>query len=111
VPGRTYEPHTFALEPGDTVLLYTDGVTDTRGRSDRFGPERLMELLERAPDDPATILQDIEDALRAFEHGSSIDDRAMLVLTTIHAQCPPHHPRPAAAPAGPTRSSSRPAAS
>jgi hypothetical protein len=33
------------LLPGDQLLLYTDGVTDARGRSERFGEERLIEAL------------------------------------------------------------------
>ena len=32
------DEHTVELEPGDTVVLYTDGVTDTPGETDRFGP-------------------------------------------------------------------------
>jgi PAS domain S-box-containing protein len=80
VANRNYSEHSFQLTPGDTVLLYTDGVTDTPGAGDRFGPDRLAELLTHAPDAPAEILDRIEDALRRFQRGSTTDDRAMLVL-------------------------------
>ncbi len=42
VGGQTFREETVELRPGDTVLLYTDGVTDTPGADDRFGPERLV---------------------------------------------------------------------
>jgi PAS domain S-box-containing protein len=80
VKDRTYQEDTLTLEPGDTILLYTDGVTDTPGSTDRFGPERLATLLQHAPDDPDEILESIEAMLRHFQYGTSIDDRAMLVL-------------------------------
>jgi PAS domain S-box-containing protein len=86
VAGRTYDQHTVTLQPGDSVLLYTDGVTDTPGARDRFGPERLAELLRTAPDTPAAILQQIEQSLKDFQHGTAIDDRAMLVLRFTGAQ-------------------------
>ena len=39
---------TCDLEPGDAVLLYTDGVTDAHPpRGDLFGLDRLADLLER----------------------------------------------------------------
>jgi len=79
-PGQTFKEETVTLQPGDTVLLYTDGVTDTPGPNDRFGAERLAQILTNAPDEPQAILAEIEQGLRDFQAGTAIDDRAMLVL-------------------------------
>ena len=40
-----YSDDIVELEAGDVLVLYTDGVTDTRGETDRFGQERLAEAL------------------------------------------------------------------
>jgi serine phosphatase RsbU (regulator of sigma subunit) len=82
-PDQSFAEQTTTLEPGDTILLYTDGVTDTPGPTDRFGLERLAEILRRAPQEPAEVLTQIEDALKDFQAGSAIDDRAMLVLRSL----------------------------
>jgi serine phosphatase RsbU (regulator of sigma subunit) len=62
------------------VLLYTDGVTDTPGRTERFGSTRLTDTLAHAPADPAQIVEAIDAALSAFQASTAIDDRALLVL-------------------------------
>ena len=80
VGGQTFREETVELRPGDTVLLYTDGVTDTPGDDERFGPERLSEILTAAPESPSDILERIESVLRDYQSGTAIDDRAMLVL-------------------------------
>jgi serine phosphatase RsbU (regulator of sigma subunit) len=80
IGAQTYAEHAVTAQPGDTLLLYTDGVTDTPGAHERFGHERLAALLDDAPQDPAEILERIEEALRQFQAGTTVDDRAMLVL-------------------------------
>jgi PAS domain S-box-containing protein len=80
VGAQSYAEHAVTAQPGDTLLLYTDGVTDTPGARDRFGHERLAALLDDAPPEPAEILERIEDALREFQTGTAVDDRAMLIL-------------------------------
>jgi PAS domain S-box-containing protein len=67
--------------PGDTVLLYTDGVTETPGSDDRFGLARLQELVrEHAQDSPAQILAALDAALEQFQRGEHADDIAALAL-------------------------------
>jgi PAS domain S-box-containing protein len=80
IDGFEVEEFELDLETGDTLLLYTDGVTDTPGEHDRFGHVRLMEILRAAGPEPAAVLERVETALREFQTGSAIDDRAILVL-------------------------------
>ena len=71
---------TVELAPGDTLLFYTDGVTETPGAGMRFGEERLLETVARGAGCPETLLAEIERALGEFRSGAAIDDRAMLAM-------------------------------
>jgi PAS domain S-box-containing protein len=80
--GVSWDADEIELRAGDTLVLYTDGVTDTtRGDGDRFGQDRLATVLsgcdDLAPEDIATC---IDAALLAFEQGPQRDDLAVLVL-------------------------------
>jgi sigma-B regulation protein RsbU (phosphoserine phosphatase) len=70
-----------SLRPGDTLLLYTDGVTECLDASgDEFGPERLSEVARRGVGRPAqAVLDDIVDALRAFGLPEQGDDMTLIV--------------------------------
>lgn len=65
---------------GETVLFYTDGVTDTLGGRGRFGRDRLRALLaEHADKPPAEVLEALDRALRGTP-GTGHDDLAALAL-------------------------------
>jgi serine phosphatase RsbU (regulator of sigma subunit) len=74
---------TVGLGLGDTLLFYTDGVTETPGEGARYGELRLYEAMKRAGDGPVALLAEIERSLREFQAGVAIDDRAMLALRFV----------------------------
>jgi PAS domain S-box-containing protein len=74
-----WRPETVKLEPGDELVLYTDGVTDTVGHGERFGEERLGKVLAGAVSAAETIGR-IDRALKEFALGPQSDDTAVLVL-------------------------------
>jgi sigma-B regulation protein RsbU (phosphoserine phosphatase) len=71
------------LAPGDSILFYTDGVTDTPSGGERFGERRLLEALSGPPVDPAGVIERVQRAVRAFQVGDVVDDRAMLALQLV----------------------------
>ncbi len=73
------------ISPGDRLLLYTDGITETRGQGgDLFGTHRVESLLEIHGAEPAAQLLDrIFGALEQFRSGEQSDD--MLVVATRFA--------------------------
>jgi PAS domain S-box-containing protein len=74
-----WTPADVALGEGDRLVLYTDGVTDTVGESDRFGEERLSDTL-RGMSGATNVVRAIERALTCFAHGPQADDTAVLVV-------------------------------
>jgi serine phosphatase RsbU (regulator of sigma subunit)/PAS domain-containing protein len=72
---------TVHLGPAATLVLYTDGVTDTRGPEGRFGHDRLERIVgSAAGHDPDHVAAALDEALLAFQEGSQRDDVALLVL-------------------------------
>jgi sigma-B regulation protein RsbU (phosphoserine phosphatase) len=79
----------LTLATGDQLLVYTDGLTEAEnGRRELFGRERLEALLRGpgAPPPPSTLLGNIVDAVRAFEHGApQTDDLTLFSLAYLGA--------------------------
>jgi PAS domain S-box-containing protein len=76
------EPTQLVLAPGDTLVLYTDGVVDARGTAgERFGEPRLQAAVDAAAGGSAeAVAGAVDEAVAAFEPDHQRDDRAILVL-------------------------------
>jgi serine phosphatase RsbU (regulator of sigma subunit) len=74
-----YTPATFPFACGDRLLLYTDGVTETRDRTGAFYP-----LTERVTawtgETPADLIREITDDLAAYAATPLNDDMALVVV-------------------------------
>jgi sigma-B regulation protein RsbU (phosphoserine phosphatase) len=74
---------TIGFSRGDSLLLYTDGVTEVANISnEEFGQERLAELVQQYADRPAPdLLQAVRQALSAFGGNRPlVDDVTMIAL-------------------------------
>jgi serine phosphatase RsbU (regulator of sigma subunit) len=80
-----WEATTIRLEPGDQLVLYTDGVIDTVGQAERFGEGRLAQTLRDAAG-AADAVRRIERALVEFAHGSQVDDTAVIAVERAPGQ-------------------------
>lgn len=78
----TFEEHTAHLEPGDTLVLYTDGVTDASDSGQRmFGLERLKQVVTSHQAHTAEDLaQMISDEVAAFVGDAAQFDDFTLVV-------------------------------
>ena len=73
------------LEPGDCLLLYTDGITERFDRQNRqYGEDRLLIQLEKQiPNNPDTILAAIKADVEKFAEGISAQDDQTLLLAVV----------------------------
>jgi GAF domain-containing protein len=69
---------------GDTLVLYTDGVTDERRDADEFGEARLHEALSELTGAGAQRIADgLVEAVVAFRTGQPKDDIAILTIQVV----------------------------
>jgi phosphoserine phosphatase RsbU/P len=71
------------LNPGDSILLYSDGVTECRNLSEVYGLERLCSVLRRSSGcSPEVLCDNIMFDLLRFNSGAAMqDDSTILALT------------------------------
>jgi sigma-B regulation protein RsbU (phosphoserine phosphatase) len=83
VPEAQYTAACLKLEPGDTLVLFTDGVTEAMDPDDQlFGVPRLRQLLTGQPECPLDQLQKcILEAVENFTRGArQADDLTVLIV-------------------------------
>lgn len=74
--------HRVGLGPGDSLVFYTDGVTEARQRGGAmYGDDRLLKVLADHPGCPADELAElVVSEARAFAAGDLDDDVAVVVI-------------------------------
>ena len=72
---------THALAAGDTLLFYTDGVTERRRGRDQFGSERLLEVAANCAGMSAErTVSSVRAAVESFSRDERRDDIALLAV-------------------------------
>jgi serine phosphatase RsbU (regulator of sigma subunit) len=80
--GHQYHVDTIPFTTGDRLLLYTDGVSETRDRTGTFYP--LAQRIRRwASDSPRQLLDQLHQDLRAYVDGTRDDDLAALAAHRV----------------------------
>ena len=83
-PNVTFEEKELILEPGDRLLLYTDGVTETQNEMGKFfGTQRLCKAFTGQRGFPPEVtLENILDQLRDFRKtGAFLDDITLVSMS------------------------------
>jgi serine phosphatase RsbU (regulator of sigma subunit) len=82
--GAEYEQGQARLNPGDGLVVFTDGFSETwNPAGEELGEEGLVALIRRSPGLPATaIRQSLYEGLAAFSKGEkATDDRTLIVIS------------------------------
>jgi len=85
----THKEMTARLEPGSTIVLYTDGLVEERGVSIDQGLEALRLAASQDPCHPDELCDRLVDSMLAIHTAN--DDIAVLALRALPAAPPPLH--------------------
>ncbi|HQR44843.1 MAG TPA: SpoIIE family protein phosphatase [Thermoanaerobaculia bacterium] len=83
LPECTHREASVSLGPGDTLVLYSDGITEAVNAADEeFGMERLIDLVRSGQDEPPEALSGcIFGAVSEFTRGvAQYDDQTVLIV-------------------------------
>ena len=82
MPGLPYQERTIHLEPGDSLFLYTDGISEAMNpRGELFGDERLIQTCSTTPASAKAMIGQMAQQVNAFVDGATqFDDMTMLSL-------------------------------
>jgi len=91
-----YLVKTVSLKPGDTLLAYTDGITEAVSPTQElFGIERLQAIVSEPSPTAAGVLQHVMEAVQAhIGDGQFSDDLTMFALHRQSSQHPPENATP-----------------
>jgi len=83
-PDCTYEQETLKIEPGDLLLVYSDGVTESiNPAGDEWCEEGLIAAMRHRPKGAEAIVEDVFKALQTFANGTpQPDDITLLAFET-----------------------------
>lgn len=79
--GLRFKEHSFELNPGDRLFVYTDGVAEaTNASNELFGTDRMLAVLNKNPNaSPLELLQNVQQGINEFvADAPQFDDITML---------------------------------
>ncbi len=84
--GMTFEEEELMLMPGDTLVLYSDGLSEAENAElEEFGEDRLIRaIIGERHLDPAALLESVLAAAREFACGYPQNDD----ITALIVRCP-----------------------
>jgi serine phosphatase RsbU (regulator of sigma subunit) len=86
MPNMTFEEHSIAVAPGDTLFVYTDGLTDRVNREgDFYAIDRIVSVLDLADGaDLSTVYDSIYADVSNFAATEEFKDDIAFVVTRFH---------------------------
>ena len=83
MPGMDFEEHRVSVSPGDTLFVYTDGLTDRRNAAgDFYSLDRIVSLLDRMEDDDVgRVYESIREDVSAFSATDEFRDDIAFVVS------------------------------
>jgi len=86
MPHMVFEEFSLHVSPGDTLFVYTDGLTDRcNEQGDFYSIDRVSALLEQSPDaDLATVYDKIYSDVTGFASTEEFKDDIAFVVTRFH---------------------------
>lgn len=77
----SYENHKIQLQQHDKLLLYTDGLTESKNfEKEELGLDKLLDIIKA---DCGYVLSDIVETIKQYIWGSIDDDIAMLLMEIL----------------------------
>ncbi|MFN2454085.1 MAG: SpoIIE family protein phosphatase [Pyrinomonadaceae bacterium] len=88
MPDATFREGRTQLQPGDALVIYSDGVSETTNpQGEEFGATRLYDVVAHHLDASASSLRDrIESAISKFAQGTAANDDITLVIVKRQAE-------------------------
>jgi sigma-B regulation protein RsbU (phosphoserine phosphatase) len=87
MPDMAFKVRKILLEPGDIILIYTDGVTEARNMEGKFfGEDRLLHLIKKPANSAEEILERIEKSLSAYTESAAQSDDITLMAVRRSAE-------------------------
>lgn len=83
-PAASFASREVPMDPGDVLVVYTDGLTEARSGDQLFGEERIATTLRRDPGvAPDVLCKSLLEAATDFSSGPITDDVAILAIRRI----------------------------
>jgi sigma-B regulation protein RsbU (phosphoserine phosphatase) len=86
-----YETLATRLQPGDSLVLYTDGVTEAmNAKQNLYGEDQLFSLIElRSDDSPRLLVENIFRSVHEYAEGTPQSDDITVLVLHFSPECAP----------------------